>query len=50
MNSTKKATKGTTTKKSKGQKSTNNISTSKRVFATKSKYYLYLLFNFYKYS
>ena len=37
MKSTKKITKGTTTKRSKGQqKTTNNISTSKRVFGTKS--------------
>ena len=50
MNSTKKVTKGTTTKKSKGQKTTNNISTAKRVFATKSKYYLYLFIQFFKYS
>ncbi len=40
MNSTKKVTKGTTTKKTKGQqKSTNNISTSKKAFATKSNLY-----------
>ena len=39
MNSTKKISKGTTTKKSKGQqKTTNNISTSKKVFATKSNF------------
>ena len=39
MSSPTKNTKGTTTKKSKGkgqQKTTNNISTSKRVFGTKS--------------
>ena len=37
MNSTKKVTKGTTGKKTKTQqRTTNNISTSKRVFATKS--------------
>jgi hypothetical protein len=39
MNSTKKVTKGTTGKKTKNQqktKTSNNISTSKRVFGTKS--------------
>ena len=37
MNSTKKVTKGTTGKKTKNQqKTTNNISTSKKAFGTKS--------------
>jgi hypothetical protein len=37
MNSTKKATKSTVSKKVKNQqKTTNNISTSKKVFGTKS--------------
>jgi hypothetical protein len=40
MNSTKKVTKGTTNKKTKAQKTTNNISTSKKAFATKSISYL----------
>ena len=44
MNSTKKVTKGTTGKKTKTQqKTTNNISTSKRVFGTKSILYFYFI-------
>ena len=43
MKSTKKVAKGTT-KKAKGQqKSTNNISTSKKAFATKSNLYSNLI-------
>jgi hypothetical protein len=36
MNSTKKVTKGTTKKTKNPQKTTNNISTSKKVFGSKS--------------
>ena len=40
MNSTKKVTKSSITKKTKGQqKTTNNISTSKKAFGTKSNYF-----------
>ena len=40
MNSTKKVTKTSNNKKTKGpQKTTNNISTSKKAFGTKSNYY-----------
>ena len=46
MNSTKKVTKSTMGKKSKNQqKTTNNISTSKKVYGTKSNlnYFIYII-------
>ena len=39
MNTTKKQSKNTTKKTKTQQRTTNNISTSKRVYATKSNFY-----------